>query len=62
MTIYCIIYCRFRNWLKAAFPTARILHKSWAMSSADSLFALSRFRDSIELNRTIDLALFDPCK
>jgi len=56
----CAWQFRFRKWLQAAFPSVRVVHKSWAVASSDSLFALSRFRDSLEMNHTIDLALFDP--
>mmetsp|Transcript_17862 Transcript_17862/g.29865 ORF Transcript_17862/g.29865 Transcript_17862/m.29865 type:complete len:422 (+) Transcript_17862:554-1819(+) len=54
-----ILLERFIKWLQAAFPLAHVVHKSLALGSTDSTFAMSRFRDALEKNRTIDLALFD---
>jgi hypothetical protein len=57
-----VIFVRFMRWLRRAFPEAKIAHTSWAVASSDSMYALEKFRDSLQLNETIDLAFFDPCK
>ena len=58
------MYCdvsRVISWLKAAFPSSRVIFKARAVRSTDSFFAMSRFQDSLEINQTIDLAIFDSC-